>query len=89
MAKKVDMLKYLEDNGVSSIYYDDLKFGDLQKLYKNVKKIKEVYKKVLNWENIGTEINKILKKDINVDNLKSRLETRMEQFPDQYEVGSK
>lgn len=89
LVKKADILKYLGKAGVSPEYYDGISWKELQALYKDVKKIKETYKKVLKWNNVGPEINKILKRGIDIPSLGSRLRQRLEKFPDQYQKGIK
>lgn len=68
---------YFGSIGVNEDRYKGLKSKDLNTLYKKVQKIEDAYNDVLDIEPTTRQIEKILKRNIDVDKLKDRLRKKV------------
>ena len=68
---------YLGSLGVNEDRYKGLKSKELNVLYKKIQKIEDAYDDVLDVEPTPEQIERILTRDINVDNLKDRLRKKL------------
>lgn len=77
MASMKKIVENFEALKIDVVHYDGLKSKEFYALAKKVAKIESAYLEVLGVAPTPVEINKILSRNINVSNLKDRLEKKL------------